>query len=893
MDTVCDTVLGKTEGISVITTDTAAEVAFETADVPVTWADVARRLASLDPAEALWQSRPRTLLGANVYWTGIRLDILNEPQAEASALSWLERVFPHRVRNEKNFVSLIIDGPSALSRLPIRVEIADEDDSFVQRPRATVESDISFSGLATAEAPSGQMPVFACHSVKGGVGRTTSAIALAHHLGARLAKPILLIDGDFEAPGISFLLRDSRAEFSTSFEDLLAIRHADPSANAEMTLSFVTERMNDLRVGNLFVMPVRRQPEDLVGSTIRVEHLANDGGSEAFVLTSLLRSLGERLGCGAIVVDLRAGMVPIAAQLLLDPSVARLFVTTISGQALAATTAMLQFVGRELRRHSNYVSPPLILFNRVPSIFESANAADALRQPLLQSAVQAFNGNADSVAQGLSEATNIFLEPVMHASIGELSELAVTANGLAEFSSQIRISNFFELLSPQLDDWLSALGLLQTEPDLTTAFEVPTNIGIARNKLARFASLRVAAELAEDPNQIPLITAPLRQMAVESLSRLPILISEGTKGTGKTLMARFLIAQGNWRKVVIALSGRTSTYDSAIVPVYCSTQAGGKLLEEATAQRSQVAASFGFSKAISLVDLKDTLLSRFAIAIDDASRSSIWLDAIAWSIGFQIGVAGAGRTYLDQADSSAPLIVALFEGLEELFPDIRVPYAAAAVRALIVDTANRLRLAPGRRVGLIVFARSDSVATAIPQNLEQFRLQNRDFALTWTEADVLELGAWLATKSSAVPGLWVEDWRSLPESERAERLSILWGSKLGPDDTMETRVKEARTSLWLVAVLSDLQGRITARDFVRLIENAADYQPPAQIDVLYPKRVLLTPWSARSSRADKLSKSFRNSGRNSSFERSFPKVSYCYPGADTSGWRRGKPPGIN
>ncbi len=824
-----------------ISADESLTTILEPVAAPVTWTDVARRLASIDPADDLWRKRPDGLLTAMVYWTGLRLDIRNDAKSYDLSLDWLKLVFPHRLTSIDGTLFLLLDGPEGIDRLQVKVATVEDFDSLDYSIRASVESDISFSGEMDRPLSNDTLPVFACHSVKGGVGRTTTAISLAQHLINRFSAPVLLIDGDFEAPGISFLLRKSRSEFATSFEDLIAIKHADNSRDASRTISFVSDRLADLRVGDLFILPVRRQPEDLVGSAIRPEHLPRTEQDGPFALTTLLRLLGRRLGCAAVVIDLRAGLVQIAAQLLLDPSVSRLFVTTISGQALDATAAMLQFVGRELRRHNSTVTPPLIVFNRVPSVFESTNAIEALRQPLLQVAVQAFNGDSDREVQGLTEFTGASLQPVLYATVREISDLAVAASGWDDFSEQIKKSDFATTLAPQFDMWLSALGLSPTNRSDSDFANIPSSLPAARAKLAEYAELLVAAETAKNPVPAPLVTAPLRHMAVESLSRTPILISEGTKGTGKTLMARFLVSQRNWRNAVQVLSGRTPVYDAAIIPVYCSTQAGGNLLDEVTGRRSEIARSQGFGSSMSLSDLKDTLLIEFSKAGDDAARSAIWLDAIAWSVGFEVGVPGAGHTYLKLVESGSQRSIALFEGLEELFPDIRVPTASAAIRALIVDTANRLRLSPGRRLGLIVFARSDSVAAALPQNLEQFRLQNREYALTWTEADVLELGAWLTSKSEAIPHLWSEDWKSLSDLERVRRLNLIWGNKLGPDDTTETRVKEARTSLWLVAVLSDLQGRITARDFVRLIANAGKYQPLPQISVLYPKRVLVPP----------------------------------------------------
>src|SRR3546814_7300371 len=63
------------KGASMIDFDADSETEFE---APATWVDVARRLSSLEPAQALWRMRPSELEGARVDWTGLTLLIRSE-----------------------------------------------------------------------------------------------------------------------------------------------------------------------------------------------------------------------------------------------------------------------------------------------------------------------------------------------------------------------------------------------------------------------------------------------------------------------------------------------------------------------------------------------------------------------------------------------------------------------------------------------------------------------------------------------------------------------------------------------------------------------------------------------------------------------------------------------
>jgi hypothetical protein len=94
------------------------------------------------------------------------------------------------------------------------------------------------------------------------------------------------------------------------------------------------------------------------------------------------------------------------------------------------------------------------------------------------------------------------------------------------------------------------------------------------------------------------------------------------------------------------------------------------------------------------------------------------------------------------------------------------------------------------------------------------------------------LGVWLATTSKAIPDLWTSSWREKSDDERANDLERVWGWKLGSEKS-----REARSTEWVLAVLTDLNGRLTARDLVRFIETAAHGsidEEPADARLLAP-----------------------------------------------------------
>jgi hypothetical protein len=74
--------------------------------------------------------------------------------------------------------------------------------------------------------------------------------------------------------------------------------------------------------------------------------------------------------------------------------------------------------------------------------------------------------------------------------------------------------------------------------------------------------------------------------------------------------------------------------------------------------------------------------------------------------------------------------------------------------------------------------------------------------------------------------------------DKTAKLERLWGKKLGPDDVGKKRTREAYTATWIIAVLSDLRGRLVPRDLVRFLAKAASANPSTEDEALYPNRLL-------------------------------------------------------
>ena len=791
---------------------------------PITWIDVARTLSDIDPSSEEWKARPASLVSARVDWLGAAFEFAGSFNT-ADFFTWLEGLFPHRVEHGEIDGSILVDGPSNAGRLPVELRLTSSAElPMAQVPLGAVESQINF--VSSAASRSLGLPIVACHSVKGGSGRTTTALACASVWAGGSKKPVLIVDADLEAPGLSFLYRRERGQAQISFEDVIALAHADESNEWENTIGYVVARLSGQRIEDVYVLPLRRELDELASSSIRVEHLAS--ARRPYAIIDILRRIAVGLGCAGVVIDVRAGLVPIAAQLILDPSVDRIFVTSLSSQSLEATAALIRYTSREARRRSLQLSQPLILVNRIPSILRETGADETLLEPMLSSMTYELERGRSTQFEADEPMFSVQddIQPLKLVKIPEISDLQATSAQWTGFLQQVQTAGFLQRLSVDLEEWLQITKIDRAGTDSSSllSHEVGQSSQSEHDdrcwRLSRFAGRMVAAEVSEEPVSSPLITGPLRALAEQFTTQLPIVVSEGAKGTGKTLTARFLIAQESWSQAVHFLSGKAASFDAQILPVLGSIQASERLQTEIDARREKVSKLAGNGSFQQVHETVSYLRESIEISKAPQDRVKLWLSAIAKSAGFDSGRSENGDLFLKHLRDKNIQLLAVIEGLEELYPDAFVGLTPAWLRSLLVDLPLRLKSEPGRPLGLIVFARRDSVDAAVPQNSDQFRRLYGNFALSWSEGDVLELAAWLATKSDAL-SLWSEKFRSQSQSERESTLYPLWGRKLGPDDRPGRRTAEAYTANWIVAVLSDLQSRLVARDLVRLLENAA------------------------------------------------------------------------
>ena len=546
-------------------------------------------------------------------------------------------------------------------------------------------------------------------------------------------------------------------------------------------------------------------------------------------------------GCAGVVVDVRAGLVPLAVNLAMDPDVSLVIVTTLANQSLRATASLVRFLSQEVRRSGSQLRKPLLVVNRVPNVLRHAGLDQRLIEPL---AAELLASLVPEERDDVKAEESIFdkfppIEPFAQVQVPELPELQVSAATWTAFLEQISSSGFAQYVGPALNQWVetellseAADGDEVSDPTLDTA-------DAGRERLADYADNLVAAENADSPVQRPLVTKPLAALAERFLSEVPIAVSEGAKGTGKTLAARFFVAQESWDQVVRELVNRSGAVPALILPVCVSIQSSAGFQAEADRARIRISNALNLSGPMLINATTDALKGRIGGGGTEQTWTEFWLDIIAWSAGFEPRTQGAGERFADHLRASGRNVVAVLEGLEELYQSVEDPNVSASMQAALIGLIQRLRAEPKRPLGLIVFARRDTIEASVRQNLDQFWREYAKFALTWTDDDILELAAWIASQAEALPGIWTPEFALRSQSEKTALLERLWGRKLGPDDKPGRRIREAYTATWIIAVLSDLRGRLVPRDLVRLLAKAARLSLRAGDEGEYRGRLLV------------------------------------------------------
>jgi len=796
----------------------------ETPERLYTWIDVEAHLSTLAAARR-W---PAWLLEADAYWDGIDLSVTRGVTQEA-VLDWFESTFgPNSIRRDSS--ELVLDSAAgSRSDRSVKISIRHQDDlDGLRRTPRFSERRIVRSIAEALPRPdqatfTNDVDIICLHSFKGGAGRTVLAIAIADALSERGHKA-LLVDGDLEAPGITWMLESQGRRADIAYDDFLALLHSSEDGSSAAAVSIVSAYLPNQEIGNTYVLPATRRSTKPAPPRIHPGDLLTVGRSRYF-LSESLADLANSVNARFVIVDLRAGVSELDAPVLLDPRVRRVFVTTLSDQSVRGMTQFIREVGR-LAPSTRESDPPSVLIvtqvNERDHAERIAIAAGALRDALA-STLQPISEEDPNGSSSVDE--DVVARPILVPFESRLLALPASWDAVVQLEREAGVAGYLRDL---IDDIAEPHELPATQqarlPDLET-------MQSRRRQLAAAASALVYAETTSETDF--LVTDSLRNLLTTHRTEPPIVVSVGAKGSGKTFTFLQMCLRRTWSDFAVAANVGGVSVDAPIFPVLTSVNLSSERAE--AIQEIRTSAIGSIKAAPTQLQLRELITSRLVgDPMSDSDWRRVWLTAFARAAGINTVEDGAENSLITIA--SQRTLIFLVDGLEDIFQEFtRNERHQQALRVLLTDVLDWLRTLRGGRLGAVVFVRRDLVQWAVRQNTRQFLARYSAYELKWNAEEALRLALWVCVKAGAVIEVGA-DLVAATGLDLTKRLVEVWGEKMGGPKS-----REARSDQWFLAALSDFNQQIQARDIVTFLAEAARESIG---DQRWPSRVL-TPLAMR------------------------------------------------
>jgi len=758
----------------------------------ITWLDVKRRFREMTNG---FNEFPDFIVDISCHFDGTDLTVTED---NSKLSEWLSKGFGHSFLPDKKSLQLRIDN----TEYPIEV-IVDSSEEAIFPTRYPLWCHLAyFSEKVENFVPPTPFPenlrVSVFHSFKGGVGRTT---ALMTHLVAYLEQnkgretKILLIDADLEAPGVTYWLDVANLP-TISFIRFLESVHYSPSLSTEASIQYCATELRKVSISyeghDIFVLPAcvnPKQPAELLDIPVLPEHIASNP-ENPWELGDVIQKLAAELKADLVLVDLRAGLSELSSPLLFDPRIEKFLVSTVAPQSVYGIALVLEKIAllRSLVTDANNPAtvPTVILSLLTPTLRESAHYQSAIEQ--FNAAFPSNQNDNSSVSSGLIFVNALFDSNLMC---------------IRDFKEAIELTRISPLFN-ELKEWTSLF------PSSKQKSRHPTSYAEQAKTLAEMCKKYIYAEKGESKNL--LITDPLRNLGKHFNKEIPVAISIGAKGAGKTFNFIQLCRLKTWEGFLGKIKTPSVSGEKTVIfPLFSPLNLSPEAQEIVKTCRDNCFRELSLPQSFSEIELRDCVNGKESVSTPDWAK--FWSDKL-----LQVfGIAGDSLNDLNDFLISKKIrLVILIDGLEELFSNANEAKQSVALESLL-RFPNRLGEITLNRLGIIEFVRSDYVRTAIQQNAGQFEDRYKAFALEWTAESFLRLAYWICIEAKLS---WADkkDFEKLSVGELSEKLHQLWGHKLGSGNS-----KEALTARWIFTALCDLNGRLQARDLIRFLHYAAKH----------------------------------------------------------------------
>lgn len=773
---------------------------FNKHDPLMTWLDVERSFREMRCGVNKFLNSISTI---DCYSDGAEITLVSD-EYEIELHAWLADGFGNSLDENDNILTLRIDD------VPYPIEVMPSSGIKPKQPvNYPLWHDLAYFSKTTENSfiPPTPFPenlhISAFHSFKGGVGRTTALIThLVAYLEQTKKRKILLIDADLEAPGITYWL-DVANRPSISFVRFLEAVHYPPSS-VEASIQYCAAELRKSSITlngahEVFVLPAcvnPDQPTELLDTPVLPEHLARNT-KNPWCVGDAIQKLASELDVELVLIDLRAGLSELASPLLFDPRIERFIVSTIAPQSINGAAIILEKMAllRSLISDNPAAVPTVILSLLNSTLRESTDYNVAIER--LNAAFPAPQTDDDNISSGIVFVEAAFDENLMC---------------IRDFKQAIELTRNSSLFN-RIKDWVITASPASsvTEIAVSSISKESSGLNSDAKRLEQVCEKYKYAENGDGDNL--LVTEPLKNLAKHYEKSIPITVSVGAKGAGKTFNFLQLCRKQTWEGFLKKLDvDVVDGNETLIFPFLSSRQlkpTARKIVEEC---RENCFQKLELTQEFSEIALQDRIDKAVSLGNTD------WVKFWTMELLSAFNVASTDLKDLNHFLISKNVrLVILIDGLEDQFPTlIEKPEQKSALEALL-SFPNRIEGIRDGHLGIIEFVRSDYVRTVIQQNFGQFEARYKPFKLEWTAESFLRLAYWICVETGFT---WANksDSDTLSGSELLTELYQLWGQKLG-----STNSKEANTVRWVFTALCDLNGRLQARDLVRFLSHAAKH----------------------------------------------------------------------
>ncbi|CAA7603008.1 CobQ/CobB/MinD/ParA nucleotide binding domain protein [Acididesulfobacillus acetoxydans] len=662
----------------------------------------------------------------------------------------------------------------------------------------------AFSPPAPAQ---GDPQLYSFYSFKGGVGRTLHLLAMLKALsGENTHGPhVLVVDADVEAPGLTWWVRKKGESPEFSYVDFLALAQYDDSPDYNLTMGLAVHAIKEAPVSvgktKFFFLPAFRTVEQLMRMPVAPEHLTR-GSHGAWLAGDLLFRLGRMLGVDYILLDLRAGLSELTAPLLFDSRCLRFLVTTYSEQSVEGMKLVLSQLAKVASPEPETVYDPVLLFSMVPGELRDSAKLLEIQEELI--ALYPDMGEDDATPPRLTIGQSYFGQELLYLGDLESSWKKLEGTSVYECTQEI----------------VRHLPSASSEPPVKAPSRQQIKEGL--NRLEQICSRLENAESGEGEDFLPI--QAIQSLGQRYADRIPLAVVIGSKGAGKTYMYLQLVRLGVWEKFLNDLHldsiFKAETGTVRLFPFlesYNLEDVAKKMVED---QRTVVWREFGFPDEWNRTIMRDAIRAKVKEpGWDVTDWRKFWVHLMGLSLGIKCAF-GSPITMEDLQEflkSRASRVAVLIDGLEDIFPDAKTDVAQQNALKGLLEIPEMLRDFRENYLGVVCFIRRDLLRSVIKQNVSQYEMRYRPFDLTWNLDEALRLALWVALRADVLnPPSDTKEIIRLEPHELADRLTGLWGRKLGSEKS-----KEAITANWVLAALSDFNGQLQARDLVRFLKYAA------------------------------------------------------------------------